>query len=125
MRDQIEMYDAHGRRIHDTVLREDGRVRVPMMLTDSATVNVADIMRKALADTAPQALHKPGSLAITDADREAREKILDARDQRLTSAWKHPAAAEVKKDAAAPLADVDAAAARRDQRVRDAWKGAA
>jgi hypothetical protein len=51
--------------------------------------------------------------------------LRDDRLDKMQDAWKNPPPLEIKKDAAVPLADVDVAAARRDQRIRDAWKGAA
>jgi hypothetical protein len=72
-------------------------------------------------------MHRPGYVktGISDVIAKTQQVLRDDRLDKMQDAWRNPPTAEVKQDAAAPLADVDAAAARRDQRVRDAWKAGA
>ena len=126
---QTEMYDACGNRIPGDILPDGGRVRIPMLMMDGVP-DIADITRRAFAD-APDAsdgiMHRPGYIrsSISDAIAKTQQVLRDARLDQQQELWRNPPPLEIKKDAAAPVADVDAAAARRDQRVRDAWKAGA
>ena len=107
---------------------QDGEVlRAPLLLMDSAIQETADQVRKAFADADDGIMHKPGYVktGISDAIAKTQQVLRDDRLDKMQDAWKNPPPLEIKKDAAVPLADVDVAAARRDQRIRDAWKGAA
>jgi hypothetical protein len=121
MTKHTQVYDAEGNPISDTIMPDGGRVFVRMTMMDAASPNITEAARTALADTAR---HAPGSLSITDADRDAKEKLLDARDKRVADAWRNPPDPEIK-DAAAPTADLDALHAQRNRRLEDSWKGAA
>lgn len=123
----IELFDDKGRKLASgTIVPDGGKIRVPAHMMDGAP-DIAAITRAAVADAErPQAaMHRPGSLALTDADRAAREKALSSRDAKLVSAWKNPPAldaSQIQKPAlTTPAGDP---AARRDARLRDAWKGA-
>ena len=127
------IYDKHGNKLEDeTIVPDGGRVvvkhgdsiRVPVLLMDAAP-DVAAITRKALADAerSQAAMHRPGSVALTDADRDAREKALAARDARLVGAWKNPPTLDTAGTAKpAPTTPSGDAADRRDARLRDAWR---
>lgn len=121
----IELYDEKGRKLASgTIVPDGGKVRVPAHMMDGAP-DIAAITRAAVADAVrPQAaMHRPGSVALTDADRATREKVLDARDKRLVDAWKAPAAADASQiQKPAPTTPASDPAARRDARLRDAWR---
>jgi hypothetical protein len=126
MTKHTQIFDAAGNPITDTIMPDGGRVHVKMMMMDAAPAGLADAARRAFADSNPDtARHGPGGLALSDADRDAREKALDGRNARMTDAWRNPPADEVKKDAAAPTTDLDALHAARNRRLEDSWKGAA
>ncbi|MGB3041574.1 MAG: hypothetical protein WBB98_00120 [Xanthobacteraceae bacterium] len=103
--------DGSGRLVEiddgDEIMRNGEIVSTPMMLMDS-------LQRAIMADSAGR----------TD-DAAQREKLLDAyeaRDARLTSAWKDaPPVAEVA-DRAKPTGDRLDAYEARDARLRDAWR---
>jgi hypothetical protein len=65
------------------VVRDGGRVHVPLMLTDSMQ---RDFSGRAQAPL----LHRPGSLRLTDAQIEARERARDDLSARKRSAWRTP-----------------------------------
>jgi hypothetical protein len=126
MKPKAQIFDAAGNLITGDVMPDGGSMKVKMTLMDAAPANFIDTARRAFADSAPDtARHAPGSLALSDADLDAREKVLDARDKRIADAWRNPPAVEVKQDAAVPTVDLDALHAARNARLADAWKGAA
>jgi hypothetical protein len=126
MTKHTEIYDAAGNLITADVMPDGGSLKVKMMLMDAAPANFTDTARRAFGDSKQDtARHAPGSLALSDADLDAREKVLDARDKRIADAWRNPPAVEVKQDAAAPTVDLDAVHAARNARLANAWKGAA
>jgi hypothetical protein len=93
--------------------------------------DIAAITRQAFADADDTGImHRPGPIKsnLGDAIAATLAVLRDDRLDQQQEAWRNPPPleinAEVKKDAVAPVADVDAAAAARDQRVRDAWRGA-
>lgn len=100
------------------VLKDGQSMRVPLFLMDS-------LSRVVVTDTAPTVGHKPGSLAITDADRASRDELYQRRDKRLTDAWKNPPPLEPSqaKTAVVPAASADRYAAR-DARLENAWRSA-
>lgn len=115
----------------DGILKDGERYRRPMTLMDAEQQDVAAITRAALASAYPSpsgALHRPGTVIgdgvqaeIAATERDVRRNL---RLDELSTAWKNPPPEEVQKDNA-PVADVEAAAAARDQRLQDAWKGPA
>jgi hypothetical protein len=122
----IELIDANGKKLASGYIVPDGgKLRVPHLMMDAAPAGIEAITKTALADSKPDtARHAPGGLALTDADREAREKALDARDKRVTDAWRNPPAQEAQAKPG-PVADGEAAALRRDARLESAWKAGA
>jgi hypothetical protein len=116
-----KVYDADGNLLPEgSIVPDGGRTVTQVTLMDSAA---------ALADGAR---HSPGGLAIGDTDLDAKAAALDARDARLSSAWKNPPSVETKapvKDATIPVqptADaIEAMHSRRHQRLEASWKGAA
>jgi hypothetical protein len=123
---KTQMFDKDGKPIHGDILPDGGRLRTHMLMMDSAQPDIAAITRAAIADTQPPqtAMHRPGSAALTDTDRDAREKARDARKASLSDAWRNPPtldAAQIERPA--PTTPTGEAADRRDARLRDAWKG--
>jgi len=121
----IELIDKNGNKLAPGTIPDGGKVRVPILLADAASPGLAVITRAVVNDSQlPQAaMHRPGSVALTDADRAARDRALDARDKRLVDAWKNPPALQ------APVADATQRTTpagdpweRRNARQRDAWK---
>lgn len=126
---KIEKFDASGKIIEDDdhVLRDGERIRVRVSMMDTASVDVAEIARRAFVDVTGVPMHRPGYAQVIDADQEKAADAAWDRKVKLTGdAWKHPPAIAIKKDAAViPLvADSEAAAQRRDARLEQAWKGA-
>ncbi len=121
----IELYDEKGRKLASgTIVPDGGKVRVPAHMMDGAP-DIAAITLAAVADAErlQAAMHRPGSAPLTDADRATREKALDARDKRLVDAWKAPATVNASQfQKPAPTTPASDPAARRDARLRDAWR---
>lgn len=128
----FQVLDKDGRPITSTneAVPDGAIVRVPQLLMDGTAQ-----LPQLVIDAAPSAgLHRPGSLPLTDADRDAREAALADRDRRLSEAWKHPAPAQLPADAkppqtapAAPVAgvsDADARYADRCAALERAYRGA-
>lgn len=92
------------------VLDKDGKPisAAGKVVPDQATVRVPAM----IMDSAPQtALHRPGSLPLTDADRDRREAVMADRDRRLSEAWKQPAPAQPPAGAKPPQTTPPAAVA--------------
>lgn len=114
----------------DEILRDGQTYRRPMTVMDAE--HVAAITRATMASAYPSTtsgvLHRPGTIVADgiQAELAATERAVrrDLRLDELSSAWRNPPPAEAQRDTAA-VADVEAAAAARDQRLQDAWKGAA
>jgi hypothetical protein len=74
-------------------------------------------------------MHQPGSLPLTATAARLKELAYEERRAALSNAWRNPVAQEAEAkpapSATATAADAAAAADARDQRLRDAWKGAA
>lgn len=73
------------------VLDKDGKPisTLGKVVPDRASVRVL------VMDAAPTGpLHQPGSLPLTDADRDAREAAYLERKRRLSDAFRHPALAQ-------------------------------
>jgi hypothetical protein len=127
----IEWINKDGKKLASGRVVQDGeKLKVPLMMTDAATVDIAAITRAAITN-APMpsaAMHRPGSLALSDADRAARDKALAARDQRLVDAWKNPAALQApvtdatQRTTPADVTMVNSARARKMARQAEAWK---
>ena len=103
------------------VARDGDMLHVPMFMMDAMPTFVTD-----------NALHCPGSLVLTDAQRGQREQLLAARDAKLTNAWKDVPALDPASTPATPKPVIDAkpgdrdavnrAYARRDKALTDAWR---
>lgn len=109
--------DEEGR---DRKLKDGDVVTIPMMMMDGRTVDgVIDAPTNATQRSAP------GSLAMTDAERDRRAKLYEDRDSRVCDAWKNPPALDpaqsVRTSTPAPSADRYAA---RDARLEHAWRSA-
>ncbi|QWG13644.1 hypothetical protein KMZ29_02590 [Bradyrhizobium sediminis] len=126
----IELYDEKGHKLASgTIVPDGGKIKVPVQLMDAdrdlADIrDIVDIARLAASQpTVTVTRNRPGSVALTDADRATREKALDARDKRLVDAWKNPQAADIaKSETKQPTTPTGDAADRRDARLRDAWR---
>jgi hypothetical protein len=126
MTKHTEVYDAAGNPITGTIMPDGGRVFVRMTMMDAAPADLPDAARRSLADSnADTARHAPGGIALSDADRDTREKLLDARDKRVADAWRNPPPEDQPGAQPAPTADAEARYAARDARLEQAWKGAA
>jgi hypothetical protein len=102
----------------DRVLKDGQTLRTPMFMMDS-------LQRLVSGDTPSTAGYRPGSLAMTDADRNSREKLYEARDKRLIDAWKNapPLDPAQAKTAIVPATSAERYAAR-DTRLENAWRSA-
>lgn len=122
----IELYDEKGRKLASGYQVPDGgQIKVPLAMMDAAPPDVVAITRAAVADAErPQAgMHRPGSAALTDADRATREQALAARDARLVQRWQQPPApnaAQIEKTA--PTTDADARYAQRIAKLESRWR---
>jgi hypothetical protein len=129
MTHKAEVLDRFGNPItEDRPLRDGERVRVPVVLMDSASPDIAEITRRALADAGDGPLHRPGPARIADAANVTREVLYGDRCDRLSDAWRTPPVQDAPAaitPASATAADVDAVWALRNKRLEDAWKGAA
>lgn len=100
---------------------ETGRclsVRVPAYMTDG---------RRFITASKPPQIHRPGSLPMTDAQRQERASPYLAHCQRLSEAWKTPiqVPTETPGDplrASETPTTADPARKQRDQRLTDAWR---
>lgn len=88
------------------------------VLEDGETLTV----RMTLMDHAPPhgLRHSPGSMPLADADRDAREALIDERNDRLSRAWRTPDSEPVQ---ISHSQDVDEAYAERERRLTTAWRG--
>jgi hypothetical protein len=119
-----EMYDAESKRVYAEVMPDGGTVRVRMTLMDGAPPSVTEDARRALADNKPEITrHAPGSLALSDADRNLKDTLLDACEKRLNDAWRNPPPLE-DQSKPAPIADTNDLHAQHRARLEAAWKGA-
>jgi hypothetical protein len=120
MTNKHEVLDRFGNKIEeDRPLRDGERIKVGVLLMDSASPDIAAITRQAMADA--------GDGRMTDDANAAREQIYHDRDDRLSNAWRNPPAQDAPAattPATATVADVEAALAQRDQRLTDAWRNA-
>lgn len=121
----IELYDRHGNKLASGPLRDGEVLRVPYLLMDGAPPDIAAITRAALSDSQaqPTGMHRPGAAVLTDADRDARESARDQRKAKLSDAWRNPSPVAAHIEKHAPTTPTGDAAARRDARLRDAWRG--
>lgn len=115
-----EVFDKDGKRITlaGNVVPDGGTVRVAQMIMDAA----------------PAGLHRPGSLPLADAERDARQAAYEDRKRSLSDRWRHPAPAQPPSGAIppqtpppAPLASVSDAEARYAERcaaLERAYRGA-
>jgi hypothetical protein len=100
----------------DPILRDGQRMR-------TGGVVLMDAARKALADDAAKkaaAMHRPGSIAMTDADRQARTTMLQNADKKLSERWKNPPALETAR----PVKDLAARYQAADKRLTERWRSA-
>lgn len=73
-------------------------------------------------------LHRPGSLRVTDADRQARGARQSQADQKLSERWKAPAPVEavrleqVRSPAPAPATDKAKMYAAADKKLSERWE---
>jgi hypothetical protein len=127
----IELIDKNGNKLASGHLVADGqRLRVSMAMMDSAPPNIEAITRSAMTDAMmpSAAMHRPGSLALSDADRTARDKALDARDARLVGAWKNlppldaTSADATQRTTPEDVAQINGAWQRKNARTARAWR---
>jgi hypothetical protein len=121
----IEMFDKDGNPINAKVMPDGGRLRTHMTLMDGARPDIASITRAAMADSQPSqaAMNRPGTLALSAADCEARETTRDARKAKLSDAWRNPPALDPAHiDKPAPTTPTGDAATRRDRRLEQMWR---
>jgi hypothetical protein len=64
----------------DDVIRDGAVLRVPLLLMDG--------VQRAVAGEVNIVGHRPGSLPLSDAEREKRKVVYDTYEQDLTSRWK-------------------------------------
>jgi hypothetical protein len=99
------------------VARDGQAVRVPLTMMDRHTPSAA-----------PTIGHKPGFLAMNDADRAALDVANVVRDNRLSEAWRTPPSVEAAlvamqtAPAASAVITSDERYTARDKRLEDAWR---
>ncbi|WP_029582952.1 hypothetical protein [Bradyrhizobium sp. URHD0069] len=126
---KAKTYDANGNLIDSEIVPDGGVVRVRMTMMDHQMLpyHVQRILdENTVADTC--ILHKPGFLPVNAAARrDALEKKLDARDAKLSEAWRDPPKLDQthEKPTPTPALDREAVYQRRDQRLRRAWEDVA
>jgi len=115
-----EVFDKDGERITlaGNVIPDGATLRVPQMIMDAA----------------PAPLHRPGSLPLADADRDAREAAYLQRKRAVADRWRHPAPAQPPSVARPPqtkpsapvagVSDADARYAQRCAALETAWRRA-
>jgi hypothetical protein len=100
------------------VLEDGEHLTVRMQLMDALQRVVAG--NAVLADAVG---HKPGSLPMTDAERERRTSLYRDHDKRLSERWRTPQQTASTTDARHSTGDARLDAyARYQQRVTDAWR---
>lgn len=114
---KVKVFDASGTFSRDpedednrTTVKDGSVVRVPMHMMDGAPVFDG-------------AGHRPGSVSLTDSERERRADIHDAHKARISDQWRNPSplAPDVAR---APIKTGDAtedAYARRNAALENAW----
>jgi hypothetical protein len=74
------------------VLQDGEHLRVPLILTDAARVRPTrgSVRRTAVADAREllRPRHRPGTLALSDAEQNKRKALFQNRKRRLSDAWK-------------------------------------
>ncbi|HVQ69767.1 MAG TPA: DUF2213 domain-containing protein [Bradyrhizobium sp.] len=71
----------------------------------------------------PAALHRPGFVQMSDAERTAKEQAIADREASLSSRWQTPVAADAAPiQKPAPTSSQMSPAEQRDARLRDAWR---
>jgi hypothetical protein len=127
----IKWIGKDGKELASGHVIEDGqRIKVSMNMMDSAPPNIEALTRAAMSDASmpSAAMHRPGSVALSDADRAARELALSKRDSRLTSAWRNlpplqgTVADATQRTTPADVTTVNTARARKMARQAEAWK---
>jgi hypothetical protein len=101
-----DLFDERG------LLRDGGRIRVPMMLKDGTVVELEDWQRDViyahrlgLNDSLD--LHRPGQRFCTDrAANDARERAYQDSKRELQDAWRKPVAAPPPIESRANITDV-------------------
>jgi hypothetical protein len=145
-----ETFDKDGKPINDTIIPDGGIVRVPVTLMDASTMrklaasaNLTDSQKGAFADalnagqsvadalqlakgiqTLPPVMHAPGQVVLSDADRDARQKLYDERKAKLSEQWRDPPAVDTSQKPAPtmPTNDAEVAYAARINRLENAWR---
>src|SRR5262249_36956834 len=101
----------------DYVLKDGERVRVPMLVRDSATTAID------YCSTDPLAAHRPGFRRAADAGvRDASERAYREMVARSTGEWRTPQRVEQDREAACDQARIEVMCmddVQRTQRIRD------
>jgi hypothetical protein len=127
----IKWIGKDGEELASGFVVQDGQsIKVPLMMADAATVDIAAITRAAMTDASmpSAAMHKPGAGILSDADRDARESARQKRIARQADAWRSPpplqatVADATQRTTPADVSQVNSAWARRNARVAQAWK---
>ena len=124
-----QVYDKEGKLIDATIVPDGGMIKVPFMMMDTATPDIAAITRAAMINASDVAMHRPGTMA-TGGGIQSELAALERQTQRnyrldaLSDQWRNPPAADAMPARIVDAADPDAAADARDQRLRDAWVNA-
>ena len=127
----IKWIGKDGEELASGFIVQDGqRIKVPLMMADAATVNIAAITRAAMSDAErPQAaMHKPGAGILSDADRDARESARQRKIARQADAWRSPppvqapVADATQRTTPADVSQANTAWQRAQTRKASAWK---
>lgn len=112
------------------VLKDGRAVRVQISMMDA----MSDELQRAMDAAAQQhrnenfTMRAKGFIPMTDADRDARAARYQARDKRVSEAWKNPPPAipEQRKQNSkpAPTLTSDERQAAKDKRLENRWKDA-
>ncbi|WP_050627367.1 hypothetical protein [Bradyrhizobium viridifuturi] len=132
--DYIDVIDKRGVRVRRHGILQDGdRTTIRMTLMDNgdpalmAAIAEAQAARRIEQFDALHAGHRPSVAVMTDAATAERERLRDARNAKLSNAWRNPPPVvdQVTPHHAPPTKTTlthDELIAARDRRLEAAWK---
>lgn len=90
-----------------------------------AAPDVTAITRKALADAerTQATMHKPGTIALSDAANDAKERARTDRKAKLSDRWRDPPrVGDAQLEKPAPMNDADTRYAQRLLKLEGKWR---
>jgi hypothetical protein len=91
----------------DKIAKDGQTVRVPMMLLDAQQRKVAvdTIIKDAIGKSVSTVGHRPGGLAVADADVQRRHALHMTYDAMISQRWRSPQVTANQSDAERPTGD--------------------